>query len=117
MRNGRILAMTLPLFAAIGALRVLIDYSIGLSIGVSVPLADFTMMIPWPTLAVILPITIAGIGVRELAYVSSLAAIGIMQAQAFSISVLSFSLTIITCIVGAVIYAVNRKQLMPDSKV
>ncbi len=115
MCNKKVLTATIPLFALVGALRVFIDYSIALSIGLNIHLADFTMMIPWPSLAVILPITVAGIGVREGAYVSALSAIGVLPAQAFSISILSFSLTLLTCIAGAIIYATNRRQLISNS--
>jgi len=116
MRSRKILALTIPLFALVGTLRVLIDYSIAISIGLSVNLADFAMMIPWPSLALILPITVAGIGVRESAYVAALKAIDILPAQALSISTLSFSLTLLTCIAGAIIYATNRKQLISSTE-
>jgi glycosyltransferase 2 family protein len=51
-------------------------------------------------LAVVLPLTAAGLGVREVALLAALAPLGVPQEQAIALGVLMFAATVVTALIG-----------------
>ena len=91
--------------------KVVIDYIIALSLGLDIRLIYFFIFVPLVSIVTIIPVSISGIGVREGAYVKLLSTIGLAPANSFSISILSFSLSLWFCIAGAIIYTIKGNTL------
>ncbi len=91
--------------------KVAIDYIIALSLGLDIQLIYFFIFVPLVSIVTIIPVSISGIGVREGAYVKLLSTIGLAPANSFSISILSFSLSLWFCIAGAIIYTIKGSTL------
>jgi uncharacterized membrane protein YbhN (UPF0104 family) len=108
-RDRRLLLATAPFLLLAALLRAVMDYSLALALGYHLPLPYFLVFSPLITLAVFAPITLAGIGVRESTYVALLGAAGVPAAGGFTVSILSFSLTLWVCLVGAVLYILRRR--------
>jgi uncharacterized membrane protein YbhN (UPF0104 family) len=65
------------------------------------------------SLVTLLPISIAGLGVREVTYAGLFSLVGVPQALAVSISLLSFSLSLVVCLIGGVLYATGGWRHRP----
>jgi hypothetical protein len=75
-------------------LMVGMGVSIAFALGIAVPLLDIALLLPAVVLLASLPISVAGLGVREvsLVYVLSLYGVSAEQAMLFSILILFFSI-------------------------
>lgn len=96
-------------------LVIVMGVAIALALGINVPLFDLVMLLPVVSLLASLPISIAGLGVREvsLVYILSLYAVPMEQAMLFSVLILIFSILG----AGAVFLALKAlKLLWPDSR-
>jgi len=104
-RDRRIWIQIGPLFVLVGLFRVFMDYVVARAIGIQLPALYFLVFAPLVTLATVVPLTIAGLGIREGTYVGLFALVGLPGAEAFTMSLLSFSLSLWVCAVGAALYA------------
>jgi hypothetical protein len=78
---------------------------IGMALGVDVPVAYYMIFVPLTSLVLILPISFAGLGVREGAYVVLFKQAGVAPEVALSMSLLVYALgTVTPGLVGGVIY-------------
>jgi hypothetical protein len=88
---------------------------IGLSLGADVALAHYLVFVPIASIVLILPISFAGLGVREGAYVYLFSQIGVAEEVALGISLLVYFLGNVTPgLVGGVVYlwrSARRLQL------
>ena len=82
-------------------------YFIALSLGIGVSLTDFIIIIPLVTIIMMVPISIAGWGVREGALVLLGSAIGISAPAALAISLLSGFISMLTSVPGLYFYMVE----------
>ena len=89
---------------AIGAVfqlvAVLINYQIGEALGVQLPFVDWCWIFGIVSVAVVLPFTIGGIGLREGSFAGALALIGIGPERAIAISFAVFSLSVAGALIG-----------------
>lgn len=88
-------------------LKVLIDYTIAYSLGIRIPYIWFLALIPSVSFISLLPVSIAGLGVREGAYVGLFAMLGVSSAYSISISLTVFTLNILLCVIGGILYLVH----------
>jgi uncharacterized protein (TIRG00374 family) len=101
-----------------GAVRTAVGYSLGLSassavfhwsvgraLDMQVPLLAFFVIVPTVMLAAALPITLNGLGIRELGFVTFLGARGIAPETAAVFAFLVFLLPLAFALVGGVLFA------------
>jgi uncharacterized protein (TIRG00374 family) len=88
-------------------LKVLMDYLISISLGIRIPYLWFVALVPSVMVVSMIPISIAGLGVRESAYVGIFSNMGIQAAKSFSISLVTFTLNIWLCVIGGILYLVH----------
>jgi len=81
---------------------------IGKALGLPIPLLDYFVFIPLVLLLQILPITINGLAVREVAYVAIFAFYGLSSSTALSFSFLDLAYSLIVGLIGAVIYLARK---------
>lgn len=89
---------------------ILCVMSIAAATGLSAPLWSQPLFLPVIFLLSQLPISIAGIGVREAAFVSLFGAVGASAEQALSVSLAYFGLAVLNNLVGGLMYLVYRPR-------
>lgn len=97
----------IPLVISIGigvvfqAVSVAIIYTLAMGLNIKFSYFDMTWILCIISLMTLLPISIAGIGVRELGFVGLLGLLGVSIELALTISLLLFSIQIIGALIGA----------------
>jgi uncharacterized membrane protein YbhN (UPF0104 family) len=98
-----VISMTVHLFS------VLAIYSLAVSFGVDLSLQVFLIAVPPIFLLTIVPISLAGWGVRESAMVGILMLVGASEASILSISIIYGLILIITALPGAYFWTTSKK--------
>lgn len=101
---GRVLVMSL----AVQVLRTLQTWCLGMALGVTIGLAWYFAVVPIIVLVVLLPISFAGLGTANLAFVSLFGLAGVAPADAFVLSVLFLTLSVLGNLPGGVLFAVGQ---------
>ena len=78
------------------------------ALGVSLPLAVWFAVVPLVALAMVLPISISGVGIREGGLAMLLAPLGVPAEQAVAIGLLWFLSTILSGVIGGVLFLLDR---------
>jgi len=87
---------------------ILYYFLIGRALHISIPLLDYFVFIPLVLLIQIIPITINGLGLRELSYVKIFNFYGITPETAISFSIIEIVFGLVVGLVGGAIY-ISRK--------
>lgn len=105
-RNGSLAELLLLSIAAQGIV-VLAVFVIGHSLRMGVPFSYFFVIVPLVGLIESVPVSVYGIGLRDVSYVYLLGLVGVPQALALSLSVVYVVLTIVYALLGGVIFALG----------
>lgn len=89
------------------ALIIVTYYLIGAGLNLGVPIAYFFLYVPLITVVAMLPISVAGLGVREGGAVYFFAKVGVDAATALTMSLAWFSLTLVVSSLGGLAFLVN----------
>jgi glycosyltransferase 2 family protein len=91
-------------------------YFIGLSLGVKVNPVYFFVFLPIIGAVTLLPIAFGGIGLREQLFQTYFAKVGVIGHLAVTMSILSFSFTVIYAAIGGLIYVltIHRRRLQSN---
>lgn len=103
-RHPRILAFSLGLSLFIQAMSAFSMYLIAVSFGVTQPASAFFILMPVVSALTLLPISIAGLGVRDVSTVFFLAKIGVARDTALAISLMTFSFLAVIAAAAGVVY-------------
>jgi uncharacterized membrane protein YbhN (UPF0104 family) len=121
LASGSWLARTYDVIAACGARAILsalgiatlfnlvqIGFNLALAraLGIQASALYFALFIPIATVALLVPISISGLGVREQIYLTLFAspAVGLTDAQAVALSLGAYGLDFVNAIIGGVLY-------------
>lgn len=85
--------------------------AVGRSIGTDLPASFWFAAVPLVALAMVLPISIGGVGIREGGLAVLLAPHGVSREQAVAIGLLWFLVTIASGLVGGVMFLADRRPL------
>jgi glycosyltransferase 2 family protein len=96
----RTLAALGALTVAVFAVRILFAKAVALACGVDIPFLDLLLIVPILWIAVMLPITIGGIGVQDASYVVLMALIGVGAPFAVSMSLVEHVVTRLATLPG-----------------
>lgn len=102
------------LSAVLQAMIILTYYFIGAGLNLGVPMAYFFLYVPLITVVSMLPVSVAGLGVREGGAVYFFAKVGVDPATALGMSLVWFSLTLSVSSLGGLAFLLNthaRKRL------
>lgn len=83
------------------------DYLMARSVGVELPLAWFMVFSTAVSIITLLPVSVAGIGLREASYAGLFSLAGADQSLGVAVSLLSFSLSLWVAGVGGMLFAVR----------
>lgn len=87
--------------------RVAINMVVGFAVGVDVDPVLYFIYVPIINIATLLPVSIAGIGVREAGFVLFFAPLGVPAYTCISLSLIVFGLGLLSSVPGAVIFAIR----------
>lgn len=106
--SGSALLRALGVGVVFNVLLVAANVLIGISLGVDLPLAYYMIFVPLTSLVLILPISFAGLGVREGTYVVLFKQAGVAPEVALSMSLLVYVLgTVTPGLVGGIFYVLR----------
>lgn len=87
---------------------ILVFYQISRSLNLSVPLGYFFLFIPLISVVSMLPVSVAGLGIREGSAVYFFAKVGLDSAAAISLSLLWFFVTAVCSGLGGIVFLVGH---------
>lgn len=103
-----LLIKSFGLSIAVQAMRVFIFYVVSLGFGLHAPLVYFVVFVPLIMVLIMLPVSLNGIGVREVSFVGFFAMAGLPEIGAFVVSFTVSILTTLTTALGGIIYMFDR---------
>lgn len=83
----------------------LVFYFIALSLGLNTKVIYFFIIVPIVSVISTIPITIAGLGLRDASAILFFSKVGVAQDIAFSLSLISFFFVITLGVIGGIVYA------------
>lgn len=111
MRTPLVLVATVLIGVVFQAILAASMYYLGCSVSVQVPFADWCWIFAILSVALLLPISFAGLGVRETTLVGFLSIFDVSNELALSISLLALFIQIIDAAIGGVILLLDRSML------
>jgi len=103
-----IMAQSMLISLLFQGISVLIGYLCAAALQLSLPLVHFISFIPLITLLSMLPVSINGIGIQDGAFVLFFGKVGVVPAEAFSMSLLFHAYRMMVGLVGGLVYATRR---------
>jgi uncharacterized protein (TIRG00374 family) len=100
----------LTLSIAVQVLRILQAFCLGRALGIGLPPAPYFALVPVIVLVMQLPVSVAGLGTGNWAFVALFGLAGVAQADAFALSVLFIALGVLGNLPGAVLYATSPAE-------
>ena len=107
-RRSIVLALLLSLL--IQFLTVVMVWFAALAIDIDAPFRIFMIFVPLINLSIMVPLTINGIGLRESLFYLLFSQIGLPMEMSVSLSLVTFSLHLLTAIPGLIIYSLYKKE-------
>jgi uncharacterized protein (TIRG00374 family) len=83
---------------------ILSNYFVGLAMGVEISLLYFWIFVPITSVITMIPVSLNGLGVREMGYVALFTQAGVPEQVAFSMSLSFYAFTVISGLIGGVLY-------------
>jgi hypothetical protein len=108
--HRRALLQAFGLSVLLQGLLIVTFYYVGRAFRVDVPLAYFFVFVPLITVVSMLPISVAGLGVREGGVVYFFSLVGVDAATSLSMSLVWFSLTALVSGLGGLAFLVNAHR-------
>ena len=113
-RHYRALGQAFLLSILLQGLIIVTYYLIGVGLNLGVPLVYFFLFIPLTTVVAMLPVSVAGLGVREAGVVFFFAKVGVDAGAALGMSLVCFSLTLIVSGLGGVAFLLDHHAAKRD---
>ena len=89
-------------------MAVVYYYILAKALGFDVSLPPFFLIIPLSVIAMLMPISIAGIGIREYTFVFLFALFGVARAESVALALIDYGVLLLQGAVGAVAYAIGE---------
>ena len=107
LSNHLALLCSLILGGIFQLLCVWINVTLSLDLGITLAFVDWCWIIGIVSVAALLPVSIGGVGVREVSYVGVLDSLGVPAEQALALSLAMFSLSLLGAATGGIIELIN----------
>ena len=108
--NRGVFLRALPVSIAIQALRIAVHYVAALALGVQVAPVVFLLVVPAIAIAVSLPISVGGFGVREGLGVVLFGRVGVAAREALAFELLAHLIAVAVSTAGGVLFAMRRRR-------
>jgi uncharacterized protein (TIRG00374 family) len=106
-RHRRALGQAFGLSLLLQALIIVTYYLIGAGLNLGVPLMYFFLFVPLITCLSMLPVSVAGLGIREGGVIYFFAKVGVPAAAALGMSLVWFSLTVVVSGLGGLAFLLD----------
>ncbi len=104
LQHGRVMAWVTALSVVVQGANVAVVWLVGEALGLPVPPLFYGVMVPLVTLLTLLPVSVNGMGLREVGTVAMLAPLGIDAASAVTLSLLVFAVMSAASLSGLCFY-------------
>ncbi len=111
-KHKRALLLAVGISLVLQSLGIFIFYLISRSLNFVVPLRYFFLFVPLISMVSMVPISVAGIGVREASSIYFFGKVGLDPASAMSLSLLWFAVNALSSGLGGIVFLVGHSQ--PD---
>ncbi|MDA2933734.1 flippase-like domain-containing protein [Acidobacteria bacterium AH-259-D05] len=108
--NKRSIVTALGISLVVQFLSVVIVWIAAQAIEIEAPFRIFLIFVPLINLSIMVPLTINGIGLRESLFYLLFSQIGFPVEMAVSLSLVTFSLYLLTALPGLIIYSLYKKE-------
>jgi glycosyltransferase 2 family protein len=116
-QRTRLLALAWVISLGVQFSRILVYWTAGLAVGLEMSsLPYFIGFQPLAAVIAALPISIGGLGVRESVLVELFGRVGIVESQAFALSLLGYGAGIAASLLGGVAFILRRVQPVEDTE-
>jgi uncharacterized protein (TIRG00374 family) len=97
---------------------IAVNYLIALALGVDISIWYFLLFVPLTSIIMMIPISLNGLGIREVGYVTLFAQAGVADSVAFSMSLLIYALSVLAGLVGGAVYILRgaREYLVEEEQ-
>ncbi|MGH7859040.1 MAG: lysylphosphatidylglycerol synthase transmembrane domain-containing protein, partial [Candidatus Binatia bacterium] len=112
-RSGR-LPELVALSVAAQAVVVIVVGILARGVGIDAPLSYFFVIVPLVSLVESIPVSVYGIGLRDVSYVYLLGLVGTEEEQAISLSILYVVVSLLYALSGGVVFALRRPAASHD---
>lgn len=109
-RHPSLVAKVAGLSMAVQAVRIMLAWVIGSSLGLDLPMRSYWVFMPLNILITLLPVSVGGFGVPQGAMVWSLAPFGVSATQAFLLSTIFILAGVVGNIPGAILYIAGSRS-------
>jgi uncharacterized membrane protein YbhN (UPF0104 family) len=109
-RNGRLIAGTTALSLVVQVNSVIVMALIGAGLSLPVPPLYYGVLMPLMTLLTLLPVSVNGMGLREVSTALLLAPLGVGEAEAVTLAFLLFAAQTVAALTGLIPYLVGGLQ-------
>lgn len=92
-------------------------YLISAGLGMTVPIGYFYLFVPVAVTISMIPVSLAGLGLREGAFVYLFTKVGVTDAQAISISLAGFSVSVLLGLIGGIEYIRKGSEMNSWNKI
>jgi uncharacterized protein (TIRG00374 family) len=108
--------ITILICSAFVQVGVIIGYYVlGTGLGMDVPISYYFLFIPLATVVGMLPVSLAGLGIREGAFVYLFTRVGASKEEALTLSLMWFTILVIVSIAGGIEYVrIGKPKGMPN---
>lgn len=115
-RHGDILITILICSAVVQGGVIIGYYVLGRGLGMDIPISYYFFFIPLATVVSMLPVSLAGLGIREGAFVYLFTSVGATKEQALTLSLMWFTILVVVSIAGGVEYVrIGKPKDIPES--
>jgi glycosyltransferase 2 family protein len=90
---------------------ILTTYVVALALNINIPFIYLCITVPLVSFLTMVPISLAGLGIQEGAYIYFLSQIGISSQEAFAIAVLIRIVTTLGCVPGGILYLLGSNSV------
>jgi uncharacterized membrane protein YbhN (UPF0104 family) len=108
LRHGKVLAVVTALSLFVQLASVVLVWLVGRGLGLAVPFPYYCILMSVVAVLTLLPVSVNGMGLREAGTVLLLAPLGVGEAQAVTLSILSFAVQAAASLGGSVVYLFGR---------
>jgi len=103
------------LSALLQALIIVTYYLVGAALRIGVPLSYYFVFVPLITVVAMLPVSVAGLGVREGGVIYFFSLVGVEPATSLSMSLIWFAITVVVSSLGGPAFLLNAHRAKRDA--
>lgn len=104
LKNKRAAFLITLLSVLFQFMTIIVHYLIAYAVHVDIPFSYLMLVVPLISVLAMLPVTLNGIGVRDMSYIGFFGAIGIEKEFSFSIGLIAFFMVMTVSLMGGIVY-------------